>query len=47
MREERVKVNKLSNFINREVPKMRDIIFELTTKLDVKVSKYLLRDIPF
>ena len=42
--DERKKNHRLLAFINKEVPKMKDIITELTAKLDAKLDRYLLRD---
>lgn len=47
VREEKAKNAKLCQFINREVPQLKDMMVELTAKLDTKVEKYLLRDHPY
>ena len=44
LRAERGKVGRLCSFINKELPALRDIVVQLTAKMDSKVEQCLLRD---
>jgi len=38
-------MSKICQFINKELPLLKDVLVEMTTKLEVKVDKYLLKNI--
>ena len=47
LRRERAKTTRLCHFINKELPGLKDVMVELTAKMDLKVERCLLRDGPF